>query len=227
RGGYGGRKGEGGRRVAGRRKFLDAIDQPAELVPAEQSREPRAAAPDANISTETRHSIQRQPRLIRVKFPRMEVEYAGTRHFADAALHHKQREEPKVPAAGDRQVLAEGAQRQRGKLEQLVPLAADDERRARGIRHAVAVVANGEDRRVVTQTELGKDVDGPRGVAHHAERRGAEADDGASSRLLQGIDAGADVFAKRVGLEAVDAAVVPAMAGDFVAFVGHALDEPG
>lgn len=201
-------------------QVLGEVAHSYELVLVEQPLQACLAAGDPDVGPPARQAAQGEPWLIWIEFPRMEVEDAcrvrERGKLAQASGHHKRRKKAKVAATGDREVLTQEMPGCRGEFKNLALGAAGEEGRSRRIRDTIPIVANGEDRGIVKEAELGEDIEGPAGAVHDAERRSAESHDARPARLFQGIDAGLHVIPERLGIEMMHAAMIQAMAGDFV-----------
>jgi len=180
------------------------------------------------------------PGLVRVDLPRVQVQ--ATRHaepllLPQAAPQQRQREQPEVAAAADRQVLAEHVPRQRRELQQLALLLAvadgDPVRRRRRGRHAVVERAHRLDRAVERDAAAHQLVDRPRRLAADRPRAGAERRRPRAGQLLEDDRRALEVVAEALLAEVRQDAVVVAVAADLVAgrgdladHLGHALGDP-
>jgi hypothetical protein len=78
-------------------------------------------------------------------------------------------------------------------------------------------VSNRVDGRVVKQALVGENIECPGRRRHDAEGRCPITKDGRAGHLGKSVDAAPEIVAKRCGRMAMNASMVPAVAGDFVA----------
>src|SRR5579859_1154881 len=106
-------------------------------------------------------------------------------------------------------------------------LALGPKRRAWSGGNSVAIVADGINRRIVSETRFGQDVKGPGRLPHDAEGRRPVADDLLAGCLLESVLAEAQIITEASRRMAVNALVVPAMTGDLVAGAANGADQIG
>src|SRR5688572_11848515 len=122
--------------------------------------EPRRRQVEVAIVAEVAEAADhrgRSARLAGIELPRMEVDDARRAravHRRERAPREPERELAQVAAARRRQVLAGDAPRQQRQLHETPPRDLERDRDAREARHAVAIVADREDARVVVEAEL-------------------------------------------------------------------------
>src|SRR5262249_14316743 len=100
------------------------------------------------------------------------------KHLADCPPGQEEGEQAKISTTTHRRVHAQKAERDRRQLEDGVVVASGKERRTWGIGHAVAIMPDRVDGRLVEEPLLREDVQSPGRSTDDAERRGTVAQDG-------------------------------------------------
>src|SRR5262249_42436650 len=189
-----------GRQGRLRFEFGDRVNHGPRTIPGQHPPQPAAGPRDADVRAEPGCPAERKRRLVRIKFPRVEIEDRHARRLLfrlpDRGTHHRGREEPEVSPAGRGQVEPAEAECRGGEFEKAVPVPVDQERESRGVRDAVAVVTHREDGRVVAESFLREHINCPRRFADDAKRRRAVADDRSAAGLLERVLRLAHVFAE-------------------------------
>src|SRR5262245_49125965 len=102
------------------------------------------------------------PRLLRVDFPRMEVDHRGLFLYfidvTDAPTRQSIRRKPKITAAPDADILIPEANRRGRKLKNAMSPGSVPPGEACGVRNSVYVVSNGEHGRIEYDPFFGKDL---------------------------------------------------------------------
>src|SRR3954447_18682623 len=108
---------------------------------------PDAAATDSDVGPEPIELLERQPGLIGVEFPGMEIEdgcAAGPvpTRACQGRPHEGRRQEPEIPTTADREIRPPHAKGRRWKLQDLMPGTSCQERAAGCVRYPVAIVVH-------------------------------------------------------------------------------------
>ncbi len=170
----------------------DEIDGTAERVLGEEVIQTPPRLGQANIGAESAESAQRQSRLFRIEFPRMEVDHghpglAIAERLAQTMPHDPQRQQPEIPPTSYGKIGPQETERRGGELKDVVLSALDEERRPGRLAYPIAIVSDGIDGRVVEQPRLCQDVDRPPGLLDHAEGRRSIAHNRAAGNLLERV----------------------------------------